>query len=525
MPTATPQEILERALIQPGLFCVLANERKDFIGALNLVQNSHHCVVFQERQSDVFSDLSDAESEQLNTLCSSRQLGSFFGDRSAFEPALQLRTLLRDCRRLKLPKKSGLCLIVNETSLGQSSAARLGEMLSAWRHFCQLRELHLLLLIHGPCHTLRPLLRLHSRQLSGLASQTAIGDYQYSLLVEHWQLPDALFTRQELFLEFDKQFQAKQLRRLHPPRQQLDAMPGDVDVIYALKGHGEDLHSRMETIAEYSNNAELAEHLNDAVAATVVFSLRSAGEIDALAAMVYQLRCARGEQLKIVVREARRCLRSADESYLLRAGCNLLIPHTMQGHSLRNMISAVQGQVFRRPLPNSMAQLVESRPDAQYQGYAEPNTFSRIARRAFDSSHFSELQHLIVELEPLPDLGLQQALGLCRLRRGGDLLTVANGHILLFFYACNPDDVDIALRNSMDLPVNDIFARRQLHYDAATVDELLIRLETTKPEIDRHYMETLNHRMAAISPQQNAPRTEIHFAKRIRLDSGSGYPA
>ena len=525
MPTAPPQEILQRTLLQPGLYCVLANERKDFIGTLNLVKDSHHCLVFQETQAEVFGDLSEGESERLDTLCNSRRLGSFFGDRSAFEPALQLRSLLRDCRRLKLPKASGLCLVINETSLGHSGPARLGEMLAAWRRFCDQRQLRLLLLIHGSCHTLRPMLRLHSRVLSGLTSQTPVGDYQYSLLVEHWQLPDALFTRQELFLELDKHFQARQLSRLHPPRQHLEAMPADVDVIYTLKGLGEELHSRVETLAEYGSNSELAAHLNEAVAATVVFGLRSAGEIDALAAIVYQLRCARGEQLKIVIRETRRCLRSSDEGYLLRAGCNLLIPHTLRGHNLRSMISAVQGQVFRRPLPPSMAQLMESRPDAQHQGYAEPSTFSRIARRAFDSSHFSELQHLIIELEPLPDLGLQQALGLCRLRRGGDLLTVANGRILLFFYACNPDDVDIALRNSMDLPVNDIFARRQLHYDAATVDELLIRLETTKPEIDSNYMETLNHRMAAASPQQSMPRSNIHFAQRITLNRGPEHSA
>ncbi len=512
------QQGLKQTLWQDGMFCLLGHSRADFIPSLKLATESHHCFVFQESQQEVFTPLERADRQLLDTLCQQRSLGCFFGQRNR---SANLQQLLRDVRRLSIPAGQGICLILSENCFNRSSPEALEADLSAWRRFCRKGRYRLLFCIHGPSETLRPLLCNHSRILSGIATQTNISRQHYSLLVDHWLTPKGFIARREYQVEVDESLQLIRYQEVAKPSIGQQHASSDIDTVYTLNKFVEELYPRMNVIAEQHSNEELIAHLDGVSAATVILDCPQSESIETLATMIYQLRCASGENLKILARESQRCLRAADEAYLLRAGCNLIIPYSLRGSAVRSLIAAAQGMLFQRSLPTSLAKLIETRPYSNDHGYTDPKTFSRYARRAFDNALFSELRHVIVALEPLHGITIEQILGLCRLRREGDLLTIVDGQLYLFLYACDLSDVDTALNNSVDLPINDLFASRLLHHATDDIEELLETLAHAEPCIDHGRARKLLKGLAPGRRAEPAPRSsgEIVFAQRRRLDA------
>lgn len=512
------QHSFEETLSQDGLFCLLGHSYADFIATLSLLSSSHQSFVFQETQRNVFNGLNEQDQQALAYLCQSRSAGCFFNHSSK---TLNLKQLLRDTERLSLPRKSGLCVVLNEDSFDRSSPAKLQQALGAWRRFCRRGQYRIMFLVCGPCETLRPLLKRHSKTLSGIATQTRMSKQRYSLLIDHWLSPQGMLAHQEFLLELDSHHAIKHLEQLLKPQANATIESSDVDTIYTVQRLKEELNQSANVIAEQSDNSALLESLDGVVAATVIFDCQQADDIETLALMIYQLRASAGEQLKILVRESLRCLRAADEAYLLRAGCSLIIPHGVHASAMHSLVAAIQGHIFTRNLPSSLNKLIETRPYSSDYGYTEPAAFARYARRAFDNSLFSELQHLIVELMPLPGISIEQIFGLCRLRREGDLLTVVGGKVYFFLYACSLRDVDTALRNSLDLPVNDLFASRLLHCDADDIDELLDKLLLASPSINAlRARKLMDHRSQhrPLAPTEKRCGAAA-FAKRRRLDT------
>ena len=124
------------------------------------------------------------------------------------------------------------------------------------------------------------------------------------------------------------------------------------------------------------------------------------------------------------------------------------------------------------------------RPYSLFHGYCDPQDFVGYVQRAFGNARYGELTHLLIQLKPLEGISMEQTLGLCRLRREGDLLTIANGMVYLFLYACSVDDVDTALHNSLDLPVNDIFSGRQVYHQPNTINSELKAIGKAEVTID-----------------------------------------
>ncbi|WP_027873717.1 cellulose biosynthesis protein BcsE [Spongiibacter marinus] len=511
------KDSFEDTLKQDGLFCLLGHSFTDFIASLSLLSSSHQSFVFQERQKSVFEKLDEPDQQTLSALCHSRALGCFFNHSSK---NLNLKRILRDTERLSLPRRSGLCVILSENSFDHSSPTKLQQDLGAWRRFCRRGQYRIMFLVYGPCETLRPLLNRHSKTLSGIAIQTRISKSRYSLLIDHWLSPKGMLAQQEFLLTLDNHRAIKHFEHVSQAPPSSAIQNSDVDTIYTVQHLKEELYQSANVIAEQTDNTALFESLDDAVAATVIFDCQQAEDIETLALMIYQLRASAGDDLKILVRESSRCLRAADEAYLLRAGCSLIIPHGVDTTAVHSLVSAIQGHVFKRSLPPSLSKLIETRPYSSEYGYTEPATFSRYARRAFDNNLFSELQHLIVELMPLPGISIEQILGLCRLRREGDLLTVVNGKVYFFLYACSLRDAETALRNSLDLPVNDLFASRLLHCDADDIDELLDKLLLASPFINAQRARKLLDRQPQRRPLAPSSKWDraLTFAKRRRLD-------
>ena len=504
-------------LQQVGLYCLMSHSLQELAAPLsNLLQRDSYLLV-QDTPRAFKRSFQSNEAVHIERLLARNIARSYFFDDSKAASTVRLPGLLKDVKRLHLGRGQQICVILEEPAFFRSGEAELRQDLSTWKRFCEEFGHRVLFLIHGPYDSLRPLLNKCNALLMGLASHNQNHDDSYSLNVDFWHLPHNVLAHQEWLLHCDPdQFLVTSAQKVG--KHNIGTLKNAVDSekLFTLTELSEGLYPLQHIIAAASSNLELIASLDKNItAATVMLACHSAREIDELATLIYQLRCQAGDRLKLIVRETHRCLRSADEIFLLSAGCNLIIPHNVTGARLRNMISATQGMVFKRKLPPTLSKMNEIRPHSRLHGYCEPHSFVRYAQRALGSTRQGELSHLLIQLKPLTGISLEQTLGLCQLRRDGDLLTIANEMVYLFLYACSIDDLDAALRDSMELPVNDIFSVcLAFHQSAAIIDQLksIDEAETIiATERARELLEQHEHR-AAMNPE-SASRS-YRIAKR-----------
>lgn len=486
MPEQDMQVTLRHSLKQEGLYCLMTHSIQELIAPLTNLLHRDSFLIVQDTVRTFKKSFHHSEAGQVHLLLERNAETTYFFDDAKSAEKIRLKGLLKDIKRLPLGRKQQICVILDEHCFARSSEAELLRELSAWKRFCSENEHSVLFMIHGQYETLWPSLKGCNAVLMGLAAHNQNNDNTFSVDVDFWHLPDNLIADQEwLFHSDPHSFVVHDAEKVGKHNIEVLKSTTDSDTIFTLSDIYRDLYPRQHVVADKTSNLELVASLQENInAATVILRCRNTSEIDELAILVYQLRCRAGEKLKIVVRETDRCLRSADEVYLLNAGCNLIIPYNVKGARVRNMVSALQGMLFKRSLPPTLSKLSEMRPYSRFHGYCEPQDFVRYVQRAFGNTRYGEMTHLLIQLKPLEGISLEQTLGLCRLRREGDLLTIANDMVYLFLYACGIDDVDTALHNSLELPVNDIFSGRQVYHQPNTINSELKLIGKSEVAID-----------------------------------------
>ncbi|MGL4928922.1 MAG: cellulose biosynthesis protein BcsE [Plesiomonas sp.] len=199
-----------------------------------------------------------------------------------------------------------------------------------------------------------------------------------------------------------------------------------------------------------------------AVNATVIFAITETAQTDSLARDIYQLRSERGARLKIVVRETANCLRNLDDSLFLSAGANMVMPFSCHVSRFIGLLQMVQVVIFPHMLRPSIDSLLASSQPLHLKGYIPARDFYPLLQDEIDRSLTAETRGLLIILQPAPSLGLVDILAQCEMRRQGDVITVADDQIYVFFFACRPNDADRALQNTFHLPINTLFTESQV---------------------------------------------------------------
>ncbi|MGL5005905.1 MAG: cellulose biosynthesis protein BcsE [Plesiomonas sp.] len=199
-----------------------------------------------------------------------------------------------------------------------------------------------------------------------------------------------------------------------------------------------------------------------AVNATVIFAITETAQTDSLARDIYQLRSERGARLKIVVRETANCLRNLDDSLFLSAGANMVMPFSCHVSRFIGLLQMVQGVIFPNMLRPSIDSLLASSQPLQLKGYIPARDFYPLLQDEIDRSLTAETRGLLIILRPVSSLGLVDILAQCEMRRQGDVITVADDQIYIFFFACRPNDADRALQNTFHLPISTLFTESQV---------------------------------------------------------------
>lgn len=197
--------------------------------------------------------------------------------------------------------------------------------------------------------------------------------------------------------------------------------------------------------------------------ATLVFALTESDQVAELARQIHTLRRQRGIALKIVVREMKASLRYTDERLLQACGANLVVPYIAPLSSFLTLLESIQGQRFTRHVPATIDRLLAAINPSRIKGAMSNDRFRQVVPELIENPLMPEDDKgILIALRPVPGLPPRQALSLCRLRRGGDVMTATSRRIYLFLSNCRINDLDTVLGYLFRLPIAEAFSNRQV---------------------------------------------------------------
>ncbi|WP_426608090.1 cellulose biosynthesis protein BcsE [Pantoea anthophila] len=371
-----------------------------------------------------------------------------------------LLQLERDLSRT-LSHKSGLVIFSSSAAQWDKlNEAELRDWITRMRRMLRKRNITLLIVTTGiTLFNQTSSLQRYYRQIDGLAYLTVEQD-SWLYQISWWYTGERLFADRTLRLGYeDAHFFA--LKETQEPLSLNDEQHylADKSVL-----EGAPPLSRQWQL--FDDNQQVWLQAQQAHAATVIFSLNHSEQIGELAKMVHSLRRARGNGLKIVVREMGVSLRYSDERLLQACGVNTIVPTTAAMSRFLTMLEGIQGQRFSRRVPTSLDALIASLQPLHEKGYLRLDAFCEAVSQLISNTLLPENDKgLLVALRPVPQLTPQQVLTLCKPRRFGDLVTVLEDRVILFLSSCRYNDLDKALKFIFSLPHDELFANRIIWFE------------------------------------------------------------
>lgn len=227
----------------------------------------------------------------------------------------------------------------------------------------------------------------------------------------------------------------------------------------------------------FETKAQLIEAAKRSQAATVIFTLSAADQVEQLARQIHLLRINSGNALKLVVREMRSDIRNNDEALLQACGANLILPATISLSQLMMMIDGVQNQMLVRYVPENFETLLTTSRSITFKGILSPSEFCESVLTHIKNTLLSDAtKGILIGLRPVEGLKAEQALSLCDLRRIGDIASAANDVLYLFLSSCRINDVNTALSFILRLPVNEAFSSHKIWHKPVDITKELKNL-------------------------------------------------
>lgn len=363
----------------------------------------------------------------------------------------------------KLSSKNGLVIFNSSAAQWDKlDEAELTSWIKRMRWVLNKKQMTLLMVTSGATIiNLRNNLQRYFRQLDGVAHLTFQQDsWQYR--INWWYAGDRLLADRAIRLDCkDDRFYAVNENEKQEPLSLNDEQHYLAEKIVL---EGAPPLSRQWQL--FDDNEQVFFRAQQASAATVIFSLTRSDYIGELAKMVHSLRRARGNGLKIVVREMGTSLRYSDERLLLACGVSAIVPTSATMSRFLTTLEGLQGQVFNRRVPANLDALTAALQPLQEKGYLRLDAFCQAVGQLIGNTLLPENDKgLLVALRPVPQLKPQQVLTLCKPRRFGDLVTVLDDRVILFLSSCRYNDLDKALKFIFSLPHDELFANRLVWFE------------------------------------------------------------
>lgn len=362
-----------------------------------------------------------------------------------------IQALRQDVPRVRDGEQAFWLVRVPLKDLDERQATLLAQWCARVQHW--LRSVGSTLLVVGdtPSPALLDILIRHNDNLSGLA-QVYIGQGARHLLVHFWSNEAGVSGPHDfLLLDDGAGFRVSAL----PDDDRAAPTTNDQRQVLAETAVLND-EAPPPQWQLFDDPDALLERGMDAQAATLIFALGSPDEVNALATRLYQLRSHCGRSVKLVVREVLQGLRQHEEQLLLDSGANLIVPMGTPFLRFLTLVRSLQGQRWQRPLATEPSSLLTRLHPLQVRGSLSPRAFAAAVKKMTDNTVGTEVRHQLLRLQPLSTLNPSVVLQQMQLRRYGDIACIAGDSLYLFLFACNPSQVESALRNVFRLPWQDV---------------------------------------------------------------------
>lgn len=426
---------------------------------------------------DLFRGLDEGVSQRLDQCLNTQCKGVHFWHDPEERVLASAVALLRDVKKMPATKPALYIIFLKANAFPTDNQRKLDKILARWQAWARQYQHCVLFLCHGSVKSLETAALHANAFVSGIASFYALDADHYRYFIHHWSSDDKVVADQEYLLTINSTatLEAIDIPNEHTANIDLVVENGiENGAIVTTADIASEISPELQVGITVANNSLIMDSFNELHSATVIFACSSPTEVIGLATMTYKLRSRYQHNIKILIRENVQCLRYADEQFLLKAGASQIIPYIITSTRLVSQIDAIRCNDFARQLPPTLYGLLESRHTSDYRGYADPYTFAASVAKAMDTQRYSGVEHLLVRFEPLRGISLEQSLNLCHIKRDGDLITVCRGFIYIFLHACRLNDVAIALRNSLTLPVQDSFGSQSIIHDP---DDVAAELE------------------------------------------------
>ena len=211
----------------------------------------------------------------------------------------------------------------------------------------------------------------------------------------------------------------------------------------------------LRTVAD--NKAVLAAGLRSA-AATLVFRLDSAKDIEPVGRAIFTLRRRGGRLLKIAAVETKTPLRAASLAFLLGCGANIIFENTATCGYIRIMLASLKGVVYSHPQPEHFEEKLAAISASAVIGMVEPARFLSAARAIIATPvDFQNSHGALIVLEPDPGILAEEAMDQFHPTRSGDMGCVMLNRAVLFLSGCRPSTLEITLRRIFSVDPTLIF--------------------------------------------------------------------
>ena len=403
--------------------------------------------------------LTEEAISKINNLANTSLQQMHFFNKHQSKKTINPISLSLDIHKINIKSNSTYILFIHDTLLAHCGDNEINKFLCNIQNLANKKHLSINLCIYGNLATsiLKPKLLTNNRYIAGLATMTPIDESSYNYLVDFWSNKHGVKSDSEYILSGSSNLQLEATLNQSLSSADIIEDKADSDRIYLSKevlGEGVEVPKSVNLA---DDNQMLLRMLDSPRASTVIFSCNDQKEVRQLAIDCFRLRSKAGNQLKIVIRETKQCLRYTDEKFLLRAGVNLICPVQLPHMRFMTQVEAIQGQLSTRPLPKNIESLLKYDLKFGNKGYMLNTEFNDYCGELIAMSSRSSVRFALIKLSLLPGMTAEECLRLCHIRRDGDVVTACNNALYVLFSAIRHNDINVALSNVFEFPIRDLF--------------------------------------------------------------------
>ncbi|MBO7173815.1 MAG: hypothetical protein J6V64_05765, partial [Burkholderiaceae bacterium] len=235
-----------------------------------------------------------------------------------------------------------------------------------------------------------------------------------------------------------------------------DVVARDQQKVYAVDGAWR-TEAQDDNVEILPTNEAVFERGRNSAAATLLFLIKDASEIQEVARAIHQLRTTRGRWLKIAVKETF-TMRASVEALLLGCGANLVFqPEASYGY-MRVMLNNLFGQIYSRDVQGDFDKVFEELMHTNQRGFVDRDTFISQVGAIVGQRHDSLTSRgAFVILKPKEGIEATETMMAMNVARGGDIATVAGDLVVLFLYGCQSSYLKAVLKRIYAVSPETIF--------------------------------------------------------------------